>query len=573
MATPYMSLDLPVVTVTLGPTWATMLNTALTSVDDHDHTSGKGRLITPSALNINADVAMGDNNLSNTKSVRLANQAALLTGGSDLRALYAFGGELYYRDASGNQVKITNAGSINATAVGGIGGDYTSSTASVVYSSVSKTFTFTQNTNQSAKLDIGDIILRETVAAANAITIKSPASLASSYSLTLPTALPAANKLLQMSTTGAVSAEYVTTSHIDPSGLGAAAYAALSVGTAALANDSVTSAKLDPNASIVKITKQVFNSGAGTYPLIVPTGVERIIFYGCGGGGGGGGGSAGVTAPGGGGGAGAEVRTVAVNVSASVAQTFATTDVDIGTEIITVTGHGYSANQAVNFTSTGTLPGGLSSSNVYYVRDVTTNTFKVSSTIGGSAVDLTSVGSGTHTVQNCIAIVIGAGGSGGASGANGTRGSTTYVRTGNTILAYFPGGAGGSTGDDASDVGGAGGADNTWDNRSTPGGKGSSQASANAVAGSAPINASGTGGAAASNIRNGGGGGGAIGNGANGGAPQSGTAGLPGDAAASASGAGGGGGAGVGEDGSISGAGGNGGSGYMEAIYWENAAT
>jgi hypothetical protein len=42
MATANMNLSLPTVSVTIGPTWATQLNTALETVDVHDHTSGKG---------------------------------------------------------------------------------------------------------------------------------------------------------------------------------------------------------------------------------------------------------------------------------------------------------------------------------------------------------------------------------------------------------------------------------------------------------------------------------------------------------------------------------------------------
>lgn len=44
MATPNMNLDLPIPNVTSG-TWGGMLNTALTAVDLHNHTTGKGVLV------------------------------------------------------------------------------------------------------------------------------------------------------------------------------------------------------------------------------------------------------------------------------------------------------------------------------------------------------------------------------------------------------------------------------------------------------------------------------------------------------------------------------------------------
>jgi len=54
--------------------------------------------------------------------------------------------------------------------------------------------------------------------------------------------------------------------------------------------------------------------------------------------------------------------------------------------------------QAVQFTTTGTLPTGLSTNTTYYVISTSTNTCQFSTTLGGSAVTFTnSSGSGTHT--------------------------------------------------------------------------------------------------------------------------------------------------------------------------------
>lgn len=66
--------------------------------------------------------------------------------------------------------------------------------------------------------------------------------------------------------------------------------------------------------------------------------------------------------------------------------------------VVTVTGHGFAANQRVTFTTTGGLPTGLSVGTTYYVipTGLATDSFQVSATLGGSAVNTSSAGSGTH---------------------------------------------------------------------------------------------------------------------------------------------------------------------------------
>lgn len=68
---------------------------------------------------------------------------------------------------------------------------------------------------------------------------------------------------------------------------------------------------------------------------------------------------------------------------------------------ITWTAHGLVAGQPVIFSTTGSLPTGLTAGTVYYViaTGLTANTFKVSATKGGSAITTSSAGSGTHTAD------------------------------------------------------------------------------------------------------------------------------------------------------------------------------
>ena len=76
-----------------------------------------------------------------------------------------------------------------------------------------------------------------------------------------------------------------------------------------------------------------------------------------------------------------------------------------GTDYLTSAAHGLANGDQLNFLTSGTIPGGLTileynyphGGHLYYVINKTANTFQVSLTLGGSAVDITSAGAGTHT--------------------------------------------------------------------------------------------------------------------------------------------------------------------------------
>jgi len=70
--------------------------------------------------------------------------------------------------------------------------------------------------------------------------------------------------------------------------------------------------------------------------------------------------------------------------------------------VITKNNHGFVAGDQVIFTTTGALPTGLTKYTRYYVLStgLTTNSFRVSTTSGGSAVNTSGSQSGTHFVAN-----------------------------------------------------------------------------------------------------------------------------------------------------------------------------
>lgn len=65
-------------------------------------------------------------------------------------------------------------------------------------------------------------------------------------------------------------------------------------------------------------------------------------------------------------------------------------------DLFTVTDHGLVDDDQIELTTTGTLPAGLSTGTTYYVISATANTFQLSATQAGAAIDITDAGTGTH---------------------------------------------------------------------------------------------------------------------------------------------------------------------------------
>lgn len=65
--------------------------------------------------------------------------------------------------------------------------------------------------------------------------------------------------------------------------------------------------------------------------------------------------------------------------------------------VVTSTGHGLVADTPVRFSTTGALPTGITAGTVYYVKSPTTNTYQLSATAGGAAINTSGTQSGTHT--------------------------------------------------------------------------------------------------------------------------------------------------------------------------------
>jgi hypothetical protein len=111
--TPNMGLVKPDVLSTPAPTWASLLNAVFDAIDSHDHSSGEGVKITPSGMNISSDLSIGSNNLTAIRTTRFTNLSSWAPSASDLACFYVLNNEIYFRDGVGNNVKITNNGTLN----------------------------------------------------------------------------------------------------------------------------------------------------------------------------------------------------------------------------------------------------------------------------------------------------------------------------------------------------------------------------------------------------------------------------------------------------------------------------
>lgn len=203
--TPNMGMLLPVPTVTPGPTYASENNDAFEVVDSHDHSSGKGVPVPSDGININADLSFNNFNATTLRSVRFTSQGSPLSLPADLSCLYVSMGNLFYNNQLGQQVQITSGAAIDATSIGGIGGDYATSTALEFYTTFTRTFTFWSANNVPANLDAGSVTIREVTTSPHGLTLASPTGLAADYTITMPPALPASTASLVVSPSGIAS--------------------------------------------------------------------------------------------------------------------------------------------------------------------------------------------------------------------------------------------------------------------------------------------------------------------------------------------------------------------------------
>ena len=118
--TTFMNLVLPTPGERLGPTWATDINTALSRIDEHDH-SAIGKSLGVAALTIDGDLdfspGTSDFATLNKKYSGFTNNSGTLASASFPASIFVTGGDLFYNNSAGGQVQLTDGAALSSTGV------------------------------------------------------------------------------------------------------------------------------------------------------------------------------------------------------------------------------------------------------------------------------------------------------------------------------------------------------------------------------------------------------------------------------------------------------------------------
>lgn len=269
---PNMGMPVPQVGVEPGPQWATDINNSLQIIDQHDHSPGSGVQITPAGINITTDLTFNSNDATALRSARFTPQGSPLADAADIGAIYVSDVDLYYNDVNGNQVRITQNGSVTG-ASGSITGLV--SPASASYSSGTQTFIWQSNTNVAANMDARCYIFRNSTASSNGLTL-CPPTLTSDYNITLPL-LPVANYVMQIDASGNIS----TIGAFDGSTIsttgGVIKVADNGITNTQIADNSINAAKLvNHDVGLLQLETTVLQWNVETITTTVPSFAVRV---------------------------------------------------------------------------------------------------------------------------------------------------------------------------------------------------------------------------------------------------------------------------------------------------------
>lgn len=257
-----MNLVIPTVGQEPGPQYASDVNSSLTIIDQHTHAAGSGVLITPLAMNINSNLTFGGNFATNVAGVTFSTQSSTPAN----KTIYNNGSDLYFVDALGNNIRLTQSGAVAGTS-GSIANLVPPASAS--YQSVGAKFVWQSNVNIAANMDFASAVLRNISPNSTfGLTLAPPAALAADYTITLP-ALPGSNLPLSINSSGTMSAATITGTQISSatitgSNIAAATITGSNIAAATIADSNIVAATIT-NDKLAAVNIQM---SAGTNVVI-----------------------------------------------------------------------------------------------------------------------------------------------------------------------------------------------------------------------------------------------------------------------------------------------------------------
>jgi hypothetical protein len=207
MAGQPITLTIPAVG-TAGTTYASQINTAFGVIETELE-----RKVVPADMNINANLSFlsGGVNYAATdlkySKFALQSEATITAAGFPMTLFVGSSdGELYFNDNSGRQIQLTTDGTVNVSTSGGInssGSAYGTSGVEVLWDSGDGEYEMKSGSGTSfADVRLDDVVFYD--GSSNYLRMTA-GSMASDFTLTLPTALPASTSILLVDNTGAMS--------------------------------------------------------------------------------------------------------------------------------------------------------------------------------------------------------------------------------------------------------------------------------------------------------------------------------------------------------------------------------
>jgi len=209
--TPYMGIVLPTAGDAGAGSWDDDIDSAFEDrIDGHRHVSGEGRQIPSAGIGIDANLTFAGWIPTNVGAIGFAERIAAASPAIPNQSLWvnSVNDDLYFRSSGGTDNRLTAGGVLNVAIVGGIVGDYAASGAVFSYDDANKRYKAMRSSGPDywASVAMGDLELLEKASGiSNKVTLKSPAALAASYTVTFPAAVPASTVAVQSSSAGVLT--------------------------------------------------------------------------------------------------------------------------------------------------------------------------------------------------------------------------------------------------------------------------------------------------------------------------------------------------------------------------------